>query len=91
MRLDRGSIRSSPRYGLSTPYRLTKEQCWTVPPCSYLHGVRPALGPSSRCPPKFFFDEQVGGTLLSKFYSLGFVVGPLLPCLKVIGWGGVGW
>ena len=24
--LDRGSIRSSPRYGLSPPYRLTKEQ-----------------------------------------------------------------
>ena len=38
-------IRSSPRYGLSTPYRLTKKQCWTVPPCSYLQG-RPAFGPS---------------------------------------------
>ena len=24
------------------------------------------------------FDGQVGGTILSKFYSLGFVVGPLL-------------
>ena len=32
-------------YGLSTPYGLTKEQCWTVPPCSYLLG-RPAYGPS---------------------------------------------
>ena len=38
LKLDRGSIRSSLRYGLSTPYGLTKEQCWTVPPCSYLHG-----------------------------------------------------
>ena len=44
-KLDQGSIRSSQRYGLNTPYRLTKEQCWTVPPCSYLHG-RPTLGPS---------------------------------------------
>ena len=44
-KLDRGLIRSSPRFGLSTPYRFTKEQCWTVPPCSYLHG-RPAFGPS---------------------------------------------
>ena len=26
----------------------------------------------------FFFDRQVGGNILSKFYSLGFVVGPLL-------------
>ena len=26
----------------------------------------------------FFFDGQVGGNILSKFYSLGFVVGPLL-------------
>ena len=25
-----------------------------------------------------FFDRQVGGNILSKFYSLGFVVGPLL-------------
>ena len=39
-----GSIRSSPRYGLSPPYGLTKEQCWTVPPCSYLEG-RHAVGP----------------------------------------------
>ena len=31
--LDRGSIRSSPSYGLSTPCGLTKEQYWTVPPC----------------------------------------------------------
>ena len=44
IKLDRGSIRSSPRYGLSTPYGLTKEQYWTVPPCSYLQG-RPAFGP----------------------------------------------
>ena len=28
-----------------TPFRLTKEPCWTVPPCSYLYG-RPALGSS---------------------------------------------
>ena len=28
--LDRGSIKSSLRYGLSPSYRLTKEQCWTV-------------------------------------------------------------
>ena len=28
-KLDRGSIRSSPIYGLSTPYGLTKEQYWT--------------------------------------------------------------
>ena len=27
---------------------------------------------------KFFFDGQVGGNILIKFYSLGFVVGPLL-------------
>ena len=40
-----GSIMSSPRFGLSTPYRLTKEKCWNVLPCSYLHG-RPAFGPS---------------------------------------------
>ena len=45
MELDPGSIRSSPRDGLSTPYRLTKEQCLTVPPCPYLHG-RTAFGPS---------------------------------------------
>ena len=43
-KLDQGSIRSSPRYGLSTPYGLTKEQYWTVSPCSYLQG-RPAFGP----------------------------------------------
>ena len=41
--LDCGSIKSSPKYGLSTPYRLTKEQRWTFPTCSYLHG-RPAIG-----------------------------------------------
>ena len=36
-----GSIRPSPRsrYGLNPPYRLTREQCWTVPPCSYLHKI----------------------------------------------------
>ena len=44
-KLDRGSIRSSPRYGLSTPCKLTKEWCWTVPPSSYLHNG-PALDPS---------------------------------------------
>ena len=43
-KLDRGSIRSSPRYGLSTPYRLTMEQCWTVPLCPCLHGTS-AFGP----------------------------------------------
>ena len=26
----------------------------------------------------FFLDRQVGGTILGKFYSLGFVVGPLI-------------
>ena len=36
---------SSPRDGLSTPYRQTKEQCETVPPCPCLHG-RPTFGPS---------------------------------------------
>ena len=30
MKLDLGSIRSSLRDGLSTPYRLTKEQCQTT-------------------------------------------------------------
>ena len=40
-----GSKGSSPRYSLSPPFSLTKEQCWTVPQCSYLHG-RPAFGPS---------------------------------------------
>ena len=29
-RLDRGSIRSSPRYGSSPPTRLTMEQCWEL-------------------------------------------------------------
>ena len=37
-KLDRGSIRSSPRDGKNTPYRLTKELCGTVPPCPCLHG-----------------------------------------------------
>ena len=37
IQLDRGSIRSSPRDGLSTPQRQTKEQCWTVPLCHSLH------------------------------------------------------
>ena len=36
-KLDRPSIRSSPRYGLSTPYSLTKEQCNAMQ-CSYLQG-----------------------------------------------------
>ena len=31
-KLDRGLIRSSPRSGLIDPYKLTKEQFWTVPP-----------------------------------------------------------
>ena len=44
-KLDLGSIRSSPSYGLSTPYRLTMEQCWTVPLCPCLHGTS-AFGPS---------------------------------------------
>ena len=35
----------SSKYGLSPPYRLIKEQCWTVPTYSYLHG-RPAFGTS---------------------------------------------
>ena len=43
--LNQGSLRSSPRYGLSTTYRLTQKQCWTVPPCSYLCG-RPPFCPS---------------------------------------------
>ena len=90
--------------------------CWTVPPCSYLHG-RPALGPS--CTEISTLDtgtlimvQQVRLimfslnmldysmsflllstliTILSKFYSLGFVVTPP-SCLKVtggLGWGGV--
>ena len=43
--LDRGLIRSSLRDGLSTPDRLTKEQCLTVTP--YPHPLwRPAFDPS---------------------------------------------
>ena len=45
-----GSIRSSLRDCLSTPYRLTKEQCWTVTVLHHilihigdLHLVLPAL------------------------------------------------
>ena len=45
IKLDQGWIRSNLTYGLSTPYRLTKEQCWTVTPCPYPHR-RPAIGPS---------------------------------------------
>ena len=40
--LDRGSIRSSPRYGLSTPYRLTIRNSAKL---FHQHG-RPAFGPS---------------------------------------------
>ena len=36
---------SSPRDGLTTPYRKTKKYCETVPPCPCLHG-RPTFGPS---------------------------------------------
>ena len=84
-----GSIRSSLMDGLGTPCRWTKEQCLTVSPCPYPHW-RPAFldagilimlqqvrlnvfslnmadfpSPSSPCPPQCF-------------YSLSFVVGPLL-------------
>ena len=38
-KLDRGLKRSSPMYGLSTPYS------YPVPPCFFQHG-RPAFGPS---------------------------------------------
>ena len=41
--LDRGSIRSSLRDGLSTPYRMTKEQCWTVALCPYPHCIEDLL------------------------------------------------
>ena len=41
--LDRGSIRSSLRDGLSTPYRMTKEQCWTVALCPYPHCIEDIL------------------------------------------------
>ena len=44
-KLDRGSIRSSPRYGLSTPYSLTIRNSASVLPCSFQHG-RPAFGTS---------------------------------------------
>ena len=36
----------------------------------------------------FFFHRQVGMTILSKFYSLAFVVGPLLHSQKILGGGG---
>ena len=36
-KLDRGSIRSSLRDSLTTPYRLTKEHCWTVLWCHFPH------------------------------------------------------
>ena len=123
--LDRGSIRSSPRYGLSTPFRLTKEQCWTVSPCSWLNR-RPALGPSCTefstldagilimvqqvrlimlslnmldysmslhllSTLIFFGRTSIGVTILSKFYSLGFVMGPLMLKSYRAGWCEVGW
>ena len=40
--LDRGSIKSSPRYGLSTPYRLTKGTvlyCHTISLCTWKLGL----------------------------------------------------
>ena len=58
---------SSPRQGLGPPHRLTKEQCWTVPPCSYLH-QRPAFGPSCNefvYPGCWHFDN--GAISISKF------------------------
>ena len=42
-KIDRGSIRSSPRNGLSTLHRLSKEECGTVLPYPCLHLVHPAL------------------------------------------------
>ena len=42
-RLDRGSIRSSLRDGLSTPYRLSKEHCLNTVHIRDLHLFLPAL------------------------------------------------
>ena len=39
LKLDPGSIRTSPRDGLSTPYRKTKEKCRTVPLCPSAHAL----------------------------------------------------
>ena len=59
VKLDRGSIRSSPRDGSSTPYRLTQEQCGTVTPCPCLHW-RLIFDPSCTefvCPDCWHFDN----------------------------------
>ena len=45
---------------------------WWTTPC-----------PSSRCPPEFFFDGQVGWTILDHSYFLNFFVGPLLHALMM--------
>ena len=104
LELDRGSLRSSLRYGLSTPYRLRLTIRNSAP--SVPRGI-PAFGPSCTefvYPECWHFDNDAtskiedvltehGGllhvlplavhlqyffcwTILSKFYSLGFVVGP---------------
>ena len=51
---------------------------WWTTPC-----------PSSHCPPEFFFDRHVGGTILDHSYFLNFFVGPLLHAQKLLV-GGVG-
>ena len=50
--IDQGQIRSSPRYGLSTPYRLTMEQCWMVPP---IHHVLVYMGDLHLFLPEFVY------------------------------------
>ena len=77
MKLDRVrmSIRSSPRYGLSPPDRLTKEQCWTVPPCSYVHG-RPVLHTGPRPNAKAMNLSNQDAVILKMMQQVGWGGGP---------------
>ena len=89
-KLNRGSIKSSLRDGLSTPYRLSKEECLThiLIHIGDLHFVPPALN-LSILDAVWHFDNgaistiddvqiehggQVDGTILKCSYSLSFVV-----------------
>ena len=79
LKLDRGLIRASHRDGLSIPYRMTKEQCWTFTPCPNTH-KRPALN--------LFI-------LVSAPFPLGLigfskVLESIGACLGLLGFGGFG-
>ena len=64
-KLDRGSIRSIVREGFSTPYRLTKEMCQTVPSSTMylttgdLHLVLPILNLPLLDPSILITEEQL--------------------------------